>query len=410
MTPDRFDLYDVLQALRQAIGFLVAGALVGALVAAVLTYFIMPFASEGMLGLGAVVKVDPPVKSEPPSVPNQPAPPPAIIWPKMMQFAKGLSLPELKTEYPRLDGETFRQFVAARNVVVDSTLARVIRRLANADTRSDVLNPQFGSTRADLRELGDQAKVQEASALGMRIHVASLDREAAQKAVALLGDFVGQEIFESQARGLVARRLEQHESQKLSFDNELLVFRFNIGTTEDKVSRLRALRKEFPDAAGGAGRQVVSIADGGARYLTPTAQIVGLEATISDLRQQIATTERWQKKAELLAGYYNDAKNVLSKAGDSRAITNSLDALIDQRFASAKQDDAVREARNEAALDLYALRTLRDQGLRFVSGPTPAWRDESRVWKNALAGALIGLVIAVLVVLLRSRLRQVEDR
>jgi hypothetical protein len=387
MPPDRFDVSAVVQTLRRAWPLLVGGAVAGALLAAAITWFALPFVSEGMYGLGAVVNRDP-------VLPNQPTP-----WPKILQYGKGLSLPDLKTEYPRLDGDGFRRFLASRNLASDATLDRVVRRLANPDTRPEILQPQYGSTRADLRELGEQAKPMENTALGMRIAVTSRDADAALRAARLVGDFVGQAVFDSQARGLVARRLEQYDSQKLAFDNDLIVHRFNITTTSEKVARLRALQREFPDAAGNT-RQVVSVAEGGSRYLTPSAQVVGLEATVTDLQQQIATTERWRRKDDVLAPYYRSAQAAVDETADSHAVLKALAGLLDRSFPeNSKDDDTLREARNDAALDLYALRTLREQGLRFVSGPTPGWRDESRVWKTAVGGGVAGIAIVALFVL-----------
>jgi hypothetical protein len=380
---DRWDLYEVVQALRGGVRALLGGMLAGAAIAAALTWLLMPYVSEGMYGLGAIVNRDP-------LLPNQPTP-----WPKILQYGKGLSLPELKTEYPRLDGDSFRRFLVTRGIAADAALERAIRRLANPETRPEILNPQYGSTRADLREIGEQAKPVENTAVGMRIAASAREPEVAARTATLLGEFVGSAVFESQARGLIARRLEQYESQKLAFDNDMIVHRFNITTTSEKITRLRALQREFPEAGN---RQVVSVAEGGSRYLTPSAQVVGLEATVADLRQQVTTTERWHRKAALLADYYRSAEAALGQGGDSRGVLQSLAALIDRTFPAAaeKTDDTLREARNDAALDIYALRTLREQGLRFVSGPTPGWRDESRVWKNAVGGAAAGLLLVAL--------------
>jgi hypothetical protein len=146
----------------------------------------------------------------------------------------------------------------------------------------------------------------------------------------------------------------------------------------------------------------VSIAEGGARYLSPSAQVVGLEATVADLREQIATTERWARKADLLAAYYREAQDLLASTGDFAdpgIVLKSLAALVDRKFAQSGEQEGVREARNEAALDLYALRTLREQGLRFVSGPTPGWRDPASIWKNAIAGGALGIVLVAAFVL-----------
>jgi hypothetical protein len=387
---ETLDLGLALGTLRASARWIVLGVVVGALAGVAAGFVLVRYQSEGVFALGAVTARE-----------TGPNPQP---YPRTFQFARGMSLQDFKTEYPRLDGDRFRAFLAARKVAVDAPLARIARLLANADTRAEILLPLYGSTRADLRELGETTKPTENLALAMRIAGAARDADEARRITTLLGDFVRESVFTSQAQSLIARRSEQYAAQRLTYENDLISTRFTIGTVNDKIHRLRELRAEFPDAAT-SGRQVVSIAEGGARYLSPSTQIVGMEATVADLRSQMAVTDRQRAKSELLANYFRAARPLVADDVDSAVALERLDKLLATSFTPTGQDDAAREARNEAELDVFALATLRSEGLRFVAGPVPGLRDDMRVVRYTAVAALAGGLLVMLLVLLRRAVR-----
>lgn len=388
---ETLDLGFVLRALGASARWIVLGALLGAVAGVIAGFLLVPYQSEGVFALGAVTPRE-----------TGPNPPP---YPRTFQFTRGMNLQDFKTEYPRLDGDRFRAFLEAHKVSVDRSLARIARLLANIETRPEILLPLYGTTRADLRELGESTKPTENLALAVRIVGAARDVDESRQAANLLGDFVRETVFGSQAQALVARRAEQYEAQRLTYENDLIATRFTIGTVNDKIHRLRELRAEFPDAASGNNRQVVSIADGGSRYLSPATQIVGMEATVADLRSQMAQTDRQRAKSELLANYFRAARPLLGNDVDSAAALERLNKLLASSFNPTGQDDAAREARNEAELDVFALATLRNEGLRFVAGPVPGVRDDTKITRYAVVAAVAGALLVMLLVLLRAASR-----
>jgi len=387
---ETLDLGLALRVLRSSARWIALGMVVGAVAGVAAGLALVRFQSEGVFALGAVTARE-----------SGPNPPP---YPRSYQFTRGMGLQDFKTEFPRLDGDRLRAFLEARKTAVDGSLARTARLLANADTRAEVLLPLYGTTRADVRELGESTKPTENLALAMRIAGASRDPDEARRITTVLGDFVRETVFASQAQALVARRSEQYAAQRLSYENDLIGTRFTIGTVNDKIKRLRELRGEFPEAST-SGRQVVSIADGGARYLSPATQIVGMEATVADLRSQMATTDRQRAKSELLANFFRAARPLVSEDTDSAVAVDRLSKLLATSFGQAGQDDVAREARNDAELDVFALSTLRTEGLRFVAGPVAGVRDDMRVARYAILCALAGGLLAMLVVLLRQASR-----
>jgi hypothetical protein len=281
-------------------------------------------------------------------------------------------------------------------VAIDREIERTWKALSNGDFRQEVLIPLYGSTRADVRELGEQSKPIENLVLGLRIVFDSSTSVDAHRIVTLLGDFSGETTFRSQADALIAKRLETNETQALSLANELIATRFTMAQMADKSARLRGLRKEFPEVSDSTARQVVSIADGGSRYLSPSAQLVGIESNLADKRERVATVERLRTKAELLAKFYTKAQK-LASAQPSGAFLAGIAKLVDDSLVPGDRDDVIAEARNDALLDVHALQVFREQGLRFVSGPTEGKRDETRIWKFALIAALVAALAGMLI-------------
>jgi hypothetical protein len=400
MTADMLDLAALARILRRARLALVAGGLAGAVFGGVAAVSLWKYQSDGIYTLGAITAIEPLSESAADRIRLPPT-----GFPKTYRFTNGIKLQDFKLAYPQLDSEKFRQFVSHVHAAPDTSLNRIVERLESPQSRAEMLSPVYGSTRADVRELGDQSKPVENLVLALQISFAASDRSQAAADTTLLGDFVGESLFASEAAALVARRLEQYGSEQLVLENELIRVRFAIGTTSDKIKQLQVLRHDFPDVGNGTSRQVVSVADGGARYLSPVAQLVGLESAMADLREEIAVNERKRNVARLLAKYYRDAGQLTRGSATSQEFFVSVEKLIKTSFSRDGSDVELAEARNHALLDFQALRALREQGFRFSSGPTGGFRDASRVWKTVAGGAVLGVLLVALVALVAQATR-----
>lgn len=392
MVAETLDLAALARILRRARLAIACAALAGALVAGGAALKLIKYRSDAVYTIGSIGLVE--VRQP---VPDSPA---------HYQLKLGIAPPDMKIEYPRLDGEHFAQFIHARGIAMNATLAKMVRVLDSPGTRADLLAPIYGTTRADLRELGEQTNPGESRVIALQISAYATDPAAAKSAANVLGEFVGESLFASQVDLLISRRHAQYQSQQLTYENQLLKSRFTIGAIGDKIAALQALKREFPNAGLTANRQVVSVADGGARYLSPDTQLVGMGATVADMRQDIATSERSADIARLLADYYAKAPQIALEHPASREMLAGFDKLIDASFYGASKDhEGAREARNEAMLDLFAIRALRRQGLRFASGPTEGSRDSTRIWTMAIAGLVLGALVMAMLAILRQALR-----
>lgn len=387
-TSEHLDLDDLVRSLRRrALPILVASVLAGLLAAAGLAY-LGKHRAEATLAL-ASLEID--AKK---TVPYGDGRAPQIV------FSRGVSPPEWKTLAPRFDAAAFAEFAGRRSGIDASLRERIERELSIEERRRELLVPVYGSTRSDLRELGESAKPQENAVLGARIAYASRDRERAKSVVALVGEFVGESAFQSIVQDVVSARAREHETSRLLAQNQLVSARFTISQLESRGRTLEKLRAAHPELARGAPQQVVSVAEGGARYLSPTAQIVGVESTLAEYRERVAFADRQARKAAAQLDFYRRAEALVAAKPRPDALIAELRKQAATSFPEAADPDgAIAEGRNEVLLDLVQIAALRERGLTFIAPPAIAEREPATLVKLALAAALATLVAGAALVL-----------
>jgi hypothetical protein len=316
-----------------------------------------------------------------------------------LALTRGIAPPDFKTLAPRFDVAAFAEFAARRTF--DPALAeRIERELAIEERRRDLLVPVYGSTRSDQRELGESAKGQENAVLGVRIGYASRDRERARSVVATVGEFVGETTFLAAVRDVVAVRERDHEGSRLVNENAFVNARFMISQLEARGRSLEKLRADHPDLGKGAPQQVVSVAEGGSRYLSPAAQVVGVESTLAEYRERVTSAERQARKAAAQHEFYRRVDALLATKPHADALLAEMRKLVAVVFPSgADPDGAIAEGRNEVLLDLVQIAALRERGLIFIAPPAIAEREPATLVKFGLAAGLATLVAGLALVL-----------
>jgi hypothetical protein len=320
-----------------------------------------------------------------------------------LQFQRGIPPQEFKTVAPRFDAKAFAAYAARVPQMDRVAMERVQRALSNEERRRDLLVPVYGTTRGDLRELGESAKPQENAVLGLRIGHSARDGDLALRVVEITGNFVGDVVFRAALRDVVLFRVRQAEAERLLAENTLINARFATKQLETKGRSLEKLRGEFPELARGTPQQVISVAEGGARYLAPSIQVVGVESMMAEQREKIGKSERTMRKGELQQAYYRKVLALLAEPIGSDELLNALARTIDAAFAGNPDTDGIHaEARNEALLELGAITALRTRGLQFVVDPAVAEREPMQIFSLGALAALAVLGAGLLVLLAQA--------
>ena len=158
-----------------------------------------------------------------------------------------------------------------------------------------------------------------------------------------------------------------------SYSNELATIRTTRGIdeVEKKLEALRSLVKRYPDASRMEVRQVLSLEKGGERYMSPVAQIVAAESSITDAKIELATLLRKQKQIDLRHEFYKQAVAARASTNSGRELLKKLLLLKDRIASKISPSDAVgMEVVNEISLDLEQRGVSYTTGFKFLSGPT----------------------------------------
>jgi hypothetical protein len=381
------DLDDLVRTLRRrALPILGAAALAGALAVAALA-FVGKHRAEATVGMAAI---DFDAKK---TLPYGDGKTPQLV------LSRGIAPPDFKTLAPRFDVAAFAEFASQRQL--DPALAeRIEGELGIEERRRALLAPVYGSTRSDQRELGESAKALENAVLGVRVAYGSRDRERARSVVALVGDFVAETTFLNAVRDAVATRAREHEGSRLVSENALVNARFTIGQLESRGRTMERLRAANPELGKGAPQQVVSVAEGGSRYLSPAAQVVGVESTLAEYRERVTSAERQARKAAAQHDFYRRAEGLLAAKPRPEALIAEMRKLVAIVFPEGGDPDgAIAEGRNEVLLDLVQIAGLRERGLQFIAEPAIAERDPLTYAKVGLAAAAAALAAGLALVL-----------
>jgi hypothetical protein len=202
-------------------------------------------------------------------------------------------------------------------------------------------------------------------------------------------------VIRERIRGWVmAGRVEAQGSVK-ALGADIVKAEAEIALYTRRVQDMKAILARYPDAARMDARQVVSVnaAEGGERYLSPLAQLVGAESAISQKREEISRLERRIHQRTVLAQYFQKAEALVDASPDTAALIDGLRALVEPAFAGAPAtEDWAKEARYrlDGALDNFA--AMRTQfgvrtGVRVE--PVPS-RDPVRL---GLLGAALGFMM-----------------
>ena len=230
--------------------------------------------------------------------------------------------------------------------------------------------------------------------LGLLIVHAARDRNVALEVVRLAGAFVGDTVLRAEVHDTMQLRARETEARRLLAENILINARFEMGQLESKGESLAKLRDAFPELMRGQPQQVISVAEGGQRFLSPAAQVVGVESMLADHRERITGSQRQMRKGETQAAYYHRALALAAEPVSSTVLLQNLSKAIATAFPTAKDPDGVMaEARNEALLELGTITALRTRGLQFIVEPAIAEREPG---ETAMLGALAALAVLVL--------------
>ena len=144
------------------------------------------------------------------------------------------------------------------------------------------------------------------------------------------------------------------------------------------------------------------------RYLSPVAQLVGIETEIANLKSQLNLLERDAEQNALRNEFYERIDQRSRQVQTGGGLLAEFVKIGQDVFKGRNlQDDKTREVYNQIMLVAEQMRTKHISEARFVSGPTlPDTRSGPGALTLALLSLIGGFALACAITLLLDALRK----
>ena len=367
---DEIDLGAILAALWKRKNLIIFGTLVVTFLAAAASYIIpKTYRSEAFyqLGDGSVDKGN--------------------------MITNGVPIPLYKSSSSQFSNPTrFQDYVSRNTSFADQEKQEISKKFTEAKDIQKWISPLYAFSKNDMRELAQVGKDQNNSVLGLNLAFEAKTPEQAARMVALFGEYVRDCLMYVTLFNYISGNAVDARTSLQENENALSAIRFALEQEQKKMVDIQAILRKYPDAANIENRQLVSIQEGGARFLSPVTQLVGIESTVADLRRKVDQLERDREKLTLRVEFFDLVQVALDQEGkQGEPLFQRFKAAETELFANKDLSrDTVREVFNNLNIDRQNFERTFYQSYRFVSDPTvPTQHIKPRKSKIVLAAFFV---------------------
>jgi LPS O-antigen subunit length determinant protein (WzzB/FepE family) len=234
------------------------------------------------------------------------------------------------------------------------------------------IKPVYAFAKEDAREFSQLPQDESNSVIGLNLSYEADSPENASIYVRFFGNYIRDCILYVTLYNYIMDGYNNTISQTKKNENDIIGIQFELLQNTNKMKDIRAILSIYPESAKIDDRQLVSVQDGGSHFLAPVTQLVGIESTLADLRQDLAGLERDREKLTTRTEYFSRCYRGLAEIdeyGDSLFVL--LKSIKEEVFKNKDfGKDEIKEVFNNLSIDLQMFELNFFSNSRFISGPT----------------------------------------
>lgn len=299
-----------------------------------------------------------------------------------------------------------RAYLEASGLSARPSASRLLLQAGSPSFWTKVAVPVLPFSRRDQKEFGDIKDASATTMLGLELTADARTAPVAQEMVSILAGYYVNAVVRERMRAWTLAGKVDSQAQEKGVRADIVRAELDIELFGRRAEDMKAILARYPDASRMDTRQIVSVnpSEGGERYLSPLAQLVGAESAISQRRELIRRWERELKQKTVLAQFFGDADALLDREVYVTRLLVELKALATKTFA---HEQAEQEWNQEAVLRVNGaldnFEVMRSQfGVRNgIRADAVASRSPLRL---AGLGIAAGLALLVALAFLRTML------
>jgi LPS O-antigen subunit length determinant protein (WzzB/FepE family) len=265
---------------------------------------------------------------------------------------------------------------------MEEDLDNIRKEIKSAFDLEKFIKPVYAFAKDDARDISQLPQDESNSVLSLKIFFEGHTPEKAMAYVKFLGEYIRDCLLYVTLYNYVVDGYSNAITGTNKIENDISAIRFQLSQNTNKKKDIEAILSHYPEAAKIESRQLVSLQDGGSRFLSPITQLVGIESNIADLHRDLAGLEREADKVSIRTQYFSHIHERLDTIGNSGdALYSLLKLRINEIFDDKDINrDEIKEVLNSLNISLHEFELIFYKNTRFISGPTfPADYSKPRI-------------------------------
>jgi len=260
-------------------------------------------------------------------------------------------------------------------------------------------------SRRDAREFGELKDAASDSLVGVELTTDARTPAVAAEMLRTMSSYYSNALVRERIRGWVLKNRGEAPSKQKALRAEIIDSQMKIETMGRRIQDLKTILARYPEAAKLDGRQVVNITEGQDRFLSPVAQLVAAETSITQIRETIARKERQARQSDLIERYFLQTDEYLKTMPLATDLVPALSNLAAKRFEGIDQESEwAREVIFRIQAEIAAFSSAMSSfGIR--NEPRVVELPSRKPIRLAAFGIAGGILVLLLVAFVRTSIR-----
>ena len=254
----------------------------------------------------------------------------------------------------------------------EEELKKIKEEFETAEDINKWVIPVYAFTKDDTREVAQLPQDESNSVIGLKLAYEADSPENASAYVSFFGNYIRDCLLYETLYNYIIVGYSNTLTALKKNENGIMGLQFELFQNTNKMKDIRAILSNYPESAKIESRQLVSVQDGGSRFLAPVTQLVGIESTLADIRRDLAELKRERDKLTVRSEYFTRCFSEFARIGEhGESLFLMLKSIKDEVFKNYDLNkDEVKGIFNNLSIDLQTFDFTFFKNSRFISEPT----------------------------------------
>jgi hypothetical protein len=200
-----------------------------------------------------------------------------------------------------------------------------------------VASPVLPFSRRDAREFGDIRDAASNALVGLELSTNARDAATASEMLGIMARYLTNALLRERVRTWVLRHSTDASSKEKALQADIIEARMKIDSMGRRIHDFKEILARYPDSAKLDSRQVISITEGSDRFLSPLAQLVAADTSITQLRESITRKERQARQYAFQERFFQETDRMLQSNLTVADLIPGLAALASKQLEGVDQ-------------------------------------------------------------------------